>query len=203
MHPDLDKWLNEVWQKRSDIFKGFMQNGRAIHAEDVLRHKGVGRIYKMYTAGDTAGSDGATGDSSAISGFLRDIAKIIEKRQATYEIQDPHWHTVGAEDLVALASGYSLEFDLTPCTADDPDMCVISPESIVYNFIHVRHNINARKAMDQRIYLNLAADGRGAHFAAIVDAVYDHDGFARQRFPALEAQHAMILRSFIWLTKLR
>jgi hypothetical protein len=175
MHPDLDKWLNDVWQKRNDIFKGFTQNGRAIHAAPALEHKGVGRIYSMYTKGDAAGS-GASGDSSGISEFLRDLAKIVEKRQARCLIQDPHWHRVEADDLTFLANGGSLEFDL-PGDEDNPDICVKTKEAIISDFIHLRHKTNFDKAMDQRIYLNLAADGRGAHFAAIVDAVYDHEGF--------------------------
>jgi hypothetical protein len=175
MHPDLDKWLNEVWQARTEIFNGFTQNGRAIHAAPVLEHKGVSRIYKMYTRGDAAGS-GAGGDSAGIPEFLRDLSKLIEKRQATCVIQDSHWHTVYSDHLDHLANGGSVEFELEG-DEENPNMCVKTQESIIADFIHVRHKTNFGKALDQRIYLNLAGDGRGGHFAAVVDAVYDHDGF--------------------------
>lgn len=175
MHPDLDKWLNEVWQQRTAIFQGFTQNGRAIHAADVLEHKGVSRIYKMYTKGETTGS-GASGDSAGMPEFLRDLSKLVEKRQAACIIQDRHWHSVSADHLDHLANGGSLQFHLRGNDAN-ANICVKTSESIVHDFIHVRHKTNFGKPMDQRIYLNLAGDGRGGHFAAIVDAVYDHDGF--------------------------
>jgi len=175
MHPDLDKWLDEVWQERRAIFQGFTQNGRAIHVTPVLEHRGVSRIYKMYTRGEAAGS-GAGGDTAGIPEFLRDLSKLVEKRQAMCVIQDSHWHRVQADDLDYLANGGSLEFDV-PGDEDGPDMCVKTRHSLVADFIHVRHKTNFDKPMDQRIYLNLAGDGRGGHFAAIVDAVYDHEGF--------------------------
>lgn len=175
MHPDLDKWLNEVWQARSAIFKGFTQNGRAIHAEPVLDHKGVNRIYRMYTRGETAAS-GAGGDSAGIPEFLRHLSRLVDKRQAACVLQDSHWHHVQADDLDHLANGGSLEFDLSG-DEDHPAICVKTPYSIIADFIHVRHKTNFGKAMDQRIYLNLAGDGRGEHFEAIVDTVYEHDGF--------------------------
>jgi len=176
MHPDLEKWLNEVWQKRDEIFKGFTQNGRAIHQEPLDNHKGVGRIYSMYAKGDAAAA-GASAGSAALPDFLRDIANLVEKRQAICWIQDQHGHVVAADDLRKLATGVSLTFPVDRRNDDDPDICVISPESIVHKFTHVVHKTNSLKPMDQRIYLNLAEEGRGAHFAAIVDAVYDHEGF--------------------------
>lgn len=175
MHPDLDKWLNEVWKERTAIFQGFTQNGRAIHAAPVLDHRGVSRIYKMYTKGDAAGS-GASGDSAGIPELLRDLSKLVDRRQAACVIQDSHWHTVSADDLDHLANGGAVEFDLQD-DEEHPNICVKTSESIIADFIHIRHRTNFGKAMDQRIYLNLAGDGRGGHFAAIVDAVYDHDGF--------------------------
>lgn len=178
MHSDLEKWLNEVWQKRNEIFKGFTQTGRAIHQQPIENHKGVGRIYSMYTKGETAGAGTASGDSAGLPAFLLDVAKFVERRQAICEIQSRGLWPVSAEGLINLANGKSLTWSWEPRDADDAGEFVISPESVVYGFIHVRHKINyARKGIDQRIYLNLAADGRGAHFTAIVDAVYDHDGF--------------------------
>jgi hypothetical protein len=178
MHPDLEKWLNDVWQRRNEIFKGFTQTGRAIHQQPLEEHKGVGRIYSMYTNDESAGAAGSGGDGAGLSVFLLDVAKIIEKRQAICEIQSRGFWPASAEALVNVANGNSLTWSWEPRDADDPGEFVVSPQSIIYDFIHVRHKINyAKKGIDQRIYLNLAADGRGAHFAAIVDAVYDHDGF--------------------------
>jgi hypothetical protein len=84
---------------------------------------------------------------------------------------------VSPTDLRDLANGTSLTLSVKPRKEDDPDIFVISPQLIVHKFIHVIHKTNYDKPMDQRLYLNLSADGRGAHFAAIVDSVYDHEGF--------------------------
>jgi hypothetical protein len=177
VHPDLEKWLNDVWPKRADIFKGFQQNGRAIHAEPILTHKGINRVYDMYTAGETGANEGATSGSANTPEFLRDVADLVETTRAKCVVQDEEFWTVSVDGLRTIAEGSSLVWDWEPENEDDPGRFVLTPETIVSDFIHVRHQTNFEKQKDQRVYLNLAAKGRGTVFAEIVEGVYDHAGF--------------------------
>lgn len=174
MHPDLNKWLGDVWSRRKAIFDGYTQTGRAINAEPIDSHRGVGRVYRLYAAADGGGK--GDGSTAAVPDFLAAIAGLVEKRQAKCVIQSNGFWSVSVGELQRLAGGEEIVWRWQPANSDDSGMYLISQSVILNSFIHVRHATNFGQ-VDQRIYLNLGPRGRGAAFADIVNAVYNIKGF--------------------------
>jgi len=175
MHRDLEKWLSDTWNGREKIFEGLSKNGRAILAQPIGKHQGIQKVYSLYTAG---GEDVVvTGGDGDLPAALRELAKLVNAKQANCVIQSEGWIDASVEDLMELAGGSTLTFQITD-EEGELKLVQISPDTLDWDFIHVRHPIKFPSGgTDQRIYLNLSLMGRGSSFREIVELVYDHPGF--------------------------
>ena len=175
MHRDLEAWLDLAWNKREEIFTGYAKNGRAILAEDVGKHRGVGRVYAMYNAPDAGlGVVPARGD---VAEALEEIVRLVTNKQANCKIQSTQFVTCSVEELKLLAGGEEVTWELKD-DEGEMELIRVSQATMKWDFIHIRHATQwESRGIDQRIYLNLALIGRGRNFRRIVEMVYDLPGF--------------------------
>jgi hypothetical protein len=173
MHPDLKIWLAEAWAARDDIFEGLKKNGRALLTGDISKHPGVRKVYGMYATPEVVA---ASSEVARIADGLGELVSLMDSGQAACLIQAEAWVRVGSAGLTELANGQSLEYE----ARDEEGHLVpryISQESLDWEFLHFKNPAGAQGGTDQRIYMNLALNGRGKHFREVVELVYGHAGF--------------------------
>jgi hypothetical protein len=173
MHSDLKAWLAEAWGARDRIFKGLKKNGRAILTGDIEKHPGVQVVYGMYATPEVLA---ASSDVARIADALDELVSLMNAKQAACLIQADAWVPASADDLTKLAAGQNLNY-IAYDSKRRPVTRQVSHDSLDWEFLHFKNPAGAQGGTDQRIYMNLALNGRGRHFREIVELVYGHAGF--------------------------